>query len=294
VRGLNAQIATITTPQTAPVIAAARLRRGARFSGHGSARMIRDVITTARRCGAGNNIGVRADSGYYAHDMIAAIKRTGAWFSVVARKNSSVKRAIASIDDDAWTRIVYPQAIADPETGELVSAAEVAEIKYTAFASTTAPITARLIVRRVPELNKEKLAGQNELFPVFRHHAVFTNTAVDLVEADKTHRGHAIIEQVFADLKASALAHLPSKKFNANAAWLAFATIAFNLTRALGTLAGGKLARAETATIRRTLINIPARISRSARRLKIRLPQNWLWATSWLRVWDQITTPRTD
>lgn len=293
-RGLNAQIATITTPETAPVIPAARLRRGAKFPGHGSRRMIRDVITLARRCGVGADIGVRADSGYYSHDMIAAIKRTGAWFSVVARKNASVKRAIASIPQDAWTRIEYPQDIVDPDTGQLINAAEVAEIQYTAFASTNTPITARLIARQVPELNKDKLAGQDELFPLFRYHAVFTNSSQSLIDAEKTHRGHAIIEQVFADLKASALAHLPSRKFNANAAWLAFATIAFNLTRTLGTLAGGKLVKAETATIRRTLINIPARIARSARCIKIRLPENWLWATSWLRVWGQITTPRTD
>lgn len=57
----------------------------------------------------------------------------------------------------------------------------------------------------------------------------------DTVAADKTHRGHAIIEQVHADLKSSALAHLPSGKFTANAAWLVLAVMAFNLTRAAAT-----------------------------------------------------------
>jgi hypothetical protein len=56
---------------------------------------------------------------------------------------------------------------------------------------------------------------------------------------DKTHRGHAIIEQVHADLKASALAHLPSGRFTANSAWLVLAVIAFNLTRAAAALTAG-------------------------------------------------------
>ena len=90
--------------------------------------------------------------------------------------------------------------------------------------------------------------------------------------ADKTHRGHAIIEQVHADLKNSALAHLPSGKFTANAAWLVLAVIAFNLTRAAATLAGPDLAKATTATIRRKLIAVPARVASSARRITLHLP----------------------
>ena len=101
------------------------------------------------------------------------------------------------------------------------------------------------------------------------HHAFFTTATgrvADTVAADKTHRGHAIIEQVHADLKDSALAHLPSGEFNANAAWLVLAVMAFNLTRATGALGGPELAKATTATIRRKLINVPARIATSARR----------------------------
>jgi hypothetical protein len=78
---------------------------------------------------------------------------------------------------------------------------------------------------------------------------VFTNNPAPLVEAEVTHRQHAIIEQVFADLKASALANLPSGDFQANRAWLVCAAIAFNLTRAIGVMAGGRFARAESATI---------------------------------------------
>lgn len=295
VRGLNAQLATISTAHAAPVIAATRLRRGARNSAAGAVRMIRDTITTARRCGATGPVLVRADSAYCSAAIITAISTAGARFSVGIGMNPNVRRAIAAIHEEAWTRITYPQAIPDPQTGELVSAAEIAEITYTAFTSKprSQQVTARLIVRRIPELNKTKLAGQDPLFPLFRYHAIFTDNPADLITAEAQHRGHAIIEQVIADLKHSALAHLPSGRFTANAAWLVAAAIAFNLTRALGVTAAGRLAKATTATVRAKIINIPARIARSARRLRLHLPANWLWATSWLRVWDHTMLPTT-
>ena len=295
VRGLNAQLATISTDTAAPVIAATRLRRGARASAAGAVRMLRDTITTARRCGATGPILVRSDSAYCTAAVIAAIHRTGARFSVGIGLNPVVRRAITAIDDGAWTRIQYPQAIWDRDTGELVSAAEIAEIRYTAFTSKPKgqQVTARLVVRRIPELNKTKLAGQDPLFPVFRYHAIFTDNPVDLVAAEATHRGHAVVEQVIADLKNSALAHVPSGRFTANAAWLVAAAIAFNLTRALGVTAAGRFTKATTATIRARIVNTPARIARSARRIRLHLPANWLWATSWLDTWDHTMTPAT-
>ena len=204
-----------------------------------------------------------------------------------------MRAAIATIDEQAWTPIVYPNAIVDPDTGELISSAEIAEVGYTAFTSHgRGKVTARLIVRRVPERNTKKLAAaaQDGLFQVWRYHALFTNQTAPLVDAEKTHRGHAIIEQVFADLKAGPLAHLPSKSFNANGAWLALATMAFNLTRALGVTAGGRYRRAETATIRAHLIHTPARVATSARRVRLHLPTRWPWAAHWQRLWTAIMT----
>ena len=114
---------------------------------------------------------------------------------------------------------------------------------------------------------------------------------LDTVAADKTHRGHAIIEQVHADLKNSALAHLPSGKFTANAAWLVLAVIAFNLTRAAATLSGPDLAKATTATVRRKLITVPARVATSARRITLHLPRDWPWETAWTQLFDRVADP---
>jgi hypothetical protein len=113
----------------------------------------------------------------------------------------------------------------------------------------------------------------------------------DTVAADKVHRGHAVIEQVHADLKDSALAHLPSGKFNANAAWLVLAVLAFNLTRAVGALGGAELARATTGTIRRKLINLPARAATSARRLILHLPRCWPWEHAWTALFNAVSDP---
>ena len=82
IRGLNAQLATISTAEAAPVIAATRLRRGAAPSAHGAVRMLRDAITTARRCGAEDNILVRADSAYCSSSILQAVSKAGARFSV--------------------------------------------------------------------------------------------------------------------------------------------------------------------------------------------------------------------
>jgi hypothetical protein len=129
-------------------------------------------------------------------------------------------------------------------------------------------------VRRVPDLTKTQIDGQGELFPVWRYHAAFTDSPFVLVQAEQQHRGHAVIEQVFAELIDGPLAHLPSGRFPANNAWLACAAIAHNLTRAAATLAGRRYPTARAATIRRHLINLAARTARHARGIIIHLPQH--------------------
>jgi hypothetical protein len=153
------------------------------------------------------------------------------------------------------------------------------------------------VVRRIPDLNaaKHRAAGTGHPFDTWRFHALFTTgaTVLDTVAADQTHRRHAVIEQAHADLKASALAHLPSGKFTANAAWLVLAVIAFNLTRAAATLTGAKLARATTGTIRRRLITVPARIAYSGRRITLHLPTAWPWQTAWSQLFAHGCGPPT-
>jgi hypothetical protein len=258
VRGLNALLATVTTPHTAPVIVAQRLRKGSVGSPRGAKRLITDALKTVRGL-AGVSNGrplVRADSAFYGRALVLAAVRAGADVSVTVRLDKRVKAAIAGIGDDAWTTIEYKDAIFDEQAGRWISRAEVAEVPFTAFASRSKAerVPGRLVVRRIPDLNpgKNQASGQEALFDMWRFHAFFTTVNVevmDTVTADKTHRGHAIIEQVNADLKNSALAHLPSGVFAANAAWLVLAVMAFNLTRAAATLTGGNLTKAVTGKL---------------------------------------------
>jgi hypothetical protein len=286
IRGLNALAATISTPLSAPVIAATRLRGGNAASARGAASLAVRAIGTARDCGCTGTIIVRMDSAFCNAAVTGAIRSQGARFSVTVPMNASIRAAIAAISDDAWTPIRYPRAVWDDQLGAWVSDAEIAEIRYTAFASKKGQaITARLIVRRVRDLNKQAGTGQDELFPVWRYHAIFTDSPFVLVQAEGQHRDHAVVEQVFADVTSGPMAHLPSGVFAANAAWLAIAAIAHNLLRAAGALASLPFARARAATIRRDLISLAARTARHGRgHLTLHLPEGWHREQEWLNL----------
>ena len=293
VRGLNALIGAVSTPLAAPVIAATRLRGGNASSARGAASLAAQAIGTARACGATGTIVVRMDSAYYTAAVIAAVRRNEARFSVTAPVSAAIRAAITTIPQDAWQPIEYPQAIWDDQLDCWVSDAEVAETPYAAFTSKNKElhVTARLIVRRVR--GKATAApGQGELFPAWRYHAVFTDSPFELVQAEEQHRGHAVIEQLLADLNDGPLAHLPSGKFTANAAWLAIAAIAHNLVRAAGALAGRRHARARTATIRRDLIAVAGRAARHGRgRLTLHLPDGWHREHAWLNLFEAACGP---
>jgi hypothetical protein len=286
VRGLNALAAVISTPLSAPVIAATRLRGGNAASARGAASLAAQAITVARDCGCTGIIVVRLDSAYYNAAVIAAVRAQDARFSVTAPMNASVRAAIAAIGGDAWTPIRYPRAIWDDQLQAWISDAEVAEAQYTAFASKKGQaVTARLLVRRVRDLNKQAADGQDELFPAWRYHAVFTDSPFVLIQAEGQHRDHAVVEQVFADVTSGPLAHMPSGVFTANAAWLSIAAMAHNLLRAAGALASPPFAKARAATIRRDLIAVAARTARHGRgHITLHLPGAWHREQEWLNL----------
>jgi hypothetical protein len=209
VRGLNVLAATVCTPLAAPVIAGTRLRGGNAASARGAASMITEGVTTARSAGCTGTLVVRMDSAFYGSPAV----RAGACFSVTVRTDPRVRAAITGIGEDAWVPIRYPRAVWDDQLGRWVSDAQVAETEYTAFTSKKGQaVTARLIVRRVRDLNPQAAAGQGELFTAWRYHAVFTDSPFTMLQAEQQHRGHAQAEQVFADWTDGPLAHLPYRR----------------------------------------------------------------------------------
>jgi hypothetical protein len=285
-KGLSPLATTISTEHAAPVIAGMRLRAGKTGSGKGAGRMVAQAIATARAAGASGKVLVRGDSAYGNRAVVRACLRAKVQFSLVMTKNAAIQRAIDSIGEDQWTPVRYPNAVHDPDIGAWISDAEVAEVPYTAFASTPDRTTARLVVRRVKDARYP-----DALFPVWRYHPFFTNSEQSTVEADLTHRRHAIIETVFADLIDGPLAHMPSGRFGANSAWVLCAGIAHNLLHAAGTLAGDSHRVARGATLRRRIITVPARLARPARTPILHLPRRWPWARAWLRLWQQVIGP---
>jgi hypothetical protein len=288
---LHPLLVIASTPIARPVVVAVRMRRGKSADVRGAARLLAEALVTVRAIAPDAKIIVRGDSKFYTAKVVATAARYGAAVSLTTGANPSVNAAIAQIPDTAWIPIHYPNAVVDEDTGQLVSDAEVAQIPYLAFGSQPKKrrVDGQLTVRRVKRLNPTP--GQDGLFDVWRHHAVFITSGVEMLAAESQHRGHAIIEQVIADAAASALAHLPSGSFPANAAWAVLWAIAHNLTRAAGALAGAFHARATTATIRAHLINVPARLARGARRLTLHLPQRWPWEPAWVNLHAAIHRP---
>jgi hypothetical protein len=284
-RGLSPLAVTISTDTAAPVLAGVWLRAGRAGSSRGAASMLTEAINTAIAAGARpENILVRGDSAFCGGKVTAAVVKAGARFSFAIARNPTVDAAIASIPDEAFLAVQYPGAVTDPETGELISDAQVSEVEYTAFAGTRYEITGRLVVRRVLDANT-----QDPLFPVWRYHPFFTNNTEPVAEADITHRAHAICETVWSDLIDGAWAHQPSGNFAANAAWTVLAAITHNLLRAAGTLTdSARYPVARGATLRTHLINVAARLARPQRRPVLHLPSHWPRAHAWLTFWTAV------
>jgi Transposase DDE domain group 1 len=294
-RGLSPLLATISTLDAAPVIAATQLRAGNAASARGAAFLVAEAIATtkavlaARPAATPGEIVLRGDSAFYSKKVIAACRRAAVRFSMTVRMDTKIRRTIETIPADTWVEIEYPHPVWDEQQQRFISRAQIAETRYTAFADTRWAVTARLIVRRIPDLNKTAVDDQGELFPLWRYHAAFTDSPFVLIQAEEQHRGHAVIEQLLAELIDGPLAHLPSGRFDANNAWLTCIALAHNLTRAVATLAG--LAAARAATIRRRLINIAGRVARHARALILHLPEHWPWQDAWQRLWTALHPP---
>jgi hypothetical protein len=239
----------------------ARQRTGRANTARGTARFVDELAGRVRRADASGELTLRMDSGFWSAKTIRACRRHQLRYSITVRQTTPIRAAIAAIDEDAWTQIVYPDG----------GVAQVAETRFKGD---------RLMVRRT------RLVGaQAELFPTWRYHAFVTDRVGTAVELDADHRRHAEVELCIRDLKGGVgLRHCPSGKFNANAAWLLAATLAHNLLRWVAAIGlGARQELVVAKTLRRTLLALPGRLTRSARRLVLHLPARWPWA-AWFEL----------
>src|SRR5450756_1085453 len=248
-------------------ILAARLREGRANTVRGAAHFLVETIGRVRQAGASGELTMRADSGFYAHEVVGVCRKMGVRFSITIRQHRSVRRLIEAIPETAWTPIPY--WIAD--------GADVAETTYTPFADEKDAVPVRLIVRRVRPTPGSQLAA----FVLYDYHAIITDRDGETLVLEADHRRHAEIENAIRDLKyGMALNHLPSGKFAANGAWLAVQVIAHNLARWTARLGLGE-GIVTTKTLRRRLFSLAGRLTRSARRVSLHLPARWPWAVGW-------------
>jgi hypothetical protein len=245
----------------------ARLREGRANTARGAAHFLTETIGRVRSAGASGQLTVRADSGFYAHAVVAVCRAMGVRFSITIRHSPTTRRLIETIPDKAWTPIGY----------WLDGGADVAQTTYIPFKDEQDAAPVRLIVRRVRPTPGSQLA----LLTLYDYHAFITDRDGETLVLEADHRRHAEIENAIRDLKyGMALNHLPSGRFAANGAWLSVQVIAHNLARWTARIGLGA-GIVTTKTLRRRLFALVGRLTRSARRLTLHLPTRWPWAISW-------------
>jgi hypothetical protein len=242
-----------------------RLRKGSANTSRGMLRFCDELIARVERAGATGAKLLRADSGFWAKQTFARLDRAGWQFSIGIRLQPHVRTLIEAIPEQEWTTLEdYPET----------SIAQVAEARIGAF---------RMIVRRV-----RTLSAQGELLPSWEHYPFATNRPDELHVVESEHRQHAVVELAIRDLKDQALAHFPSGKFTANAAWTVIAALAHNLLRWTQSIALPNATTRTARTLRRRLLTIPGRLARSGRRTLLRMPARWPWQTEFLTALERI------
>ena len=247
-----------------------RLREGRANTARGAAHFLRETVGRVRYGGARGQLTVRADSGFYAHTVVAACREMDVRFSITIRQRASLRDLIEAIPEEDWTPIPY----------WMDGAADVAETTYTPFQTKPDAPPVRLIVRRVKPTPGSQLA----LFARYSYHAFITDRDGETLELEADHRRHAEVENAIRDLKYGVgLNHMPSGRFAANGAWLAVQVMAHNLARWTARIGLGE-GTVITKTLRRRVFALVGRITRSARRLTLHLPRRWPWETQFSRA----------
>ena len=240
-----------------------RLREGRANTARGAAHFLRETVGRVRYAGARGQLTMRADSGFYTHGVVSVCRKMDVRFSITIRQHKSLRNLIEAIPEEDGTPIPY----------WVDGAADVAETTYIPFQSEPNAAPVRLIVRSVQPTPGSQLA----LFATYSYHGFITDRDGETLELEADHRRHAEIENAIRDLKYGVgLNHLPSGRFAANGAWLAVQVMAHNLARWTARIGLGEQI-VTTRTLRRRLFSITGRLTRSARRLTLHLPQRWPW-----------------
>jgi hypothetical protein len=242
-----------------------RLRKGKANSSRGVLRFAEELIARVARAGASGEKLLRADSAFWNKKLMARLQHAGWLYSISIRMQKGVAEQIASIPEAGW------QTLQDyPRGGE----AQIAETTYGGK---------RMVIRRT-----RLLGPQAELWRDWRHFPFLTNRSEDITLVEAEHRQHAVVELTIRDLKDQALAHFPSGQFNANSAWTVIAAIAHNLTRWTSVIGLPGHTVRTGRTLRRRLVQIPGRLTHTARQWTLHLPARWPWQEDFTKALTRI------
>ena len=246
----------------------ARLREGRANTARGAAHFLRETVGRVRYAGARGQLTVRADSGFYTHAIVAACRRMDVRFSITIRQSASLRSLIEAIPEQDWTPIPY----------WMDGAADVAETSYTPFQSKPDAAPVRLIVRRVKPTPGSQLA----LFATYSYHGFITdregkpwNWRPTIGATPRSRTPSETSSTAWASTISPRAASPPILSMP-KGAWLAVQVIAHNLARWTARIGLGEQI-VTTKTLRRRFFSMAGRLTRSARRLTLHLPQRWPW-----------------
>jgi len=275
VRGYHPLLASLAGSEE---VLGVRLRGGNANSARGAASFLTTVFNRVRRAGAGGPIVLRADSGFYNHNVTDACRKAKVSFSITVKMSKTMRRVIGEIPEEAWTAIPY----------WIDGGADVAETRWRPFSNKHPEV--RLIVRRVRPTPGSQLA----LVAIYDYHAFITDREGEILYLEADHRRHAVVEDVVRDLKYGVgLNHLPSGRFAANAAWLVFNALAHNLGRWVHHIGLGEQSPPMTTkTLRTRLLSLPGRMTSSGGRQQLHLPTDWPWEEQFSRCLQNLRAIR--
>ncbi len=82
-----------------------RLREGRANTARGAAHFLRETVGRVRRAGATGQLTMRADSGFYAHAIVALCRKLDVRFSITIRQHARLRNLIEAIPEADWTPV---------------------------------------------------------------------------------------------------------------------------------------------------------------------------------------------
>lgn len=245
---------------------------------------IRQLPTRRRR-----RVLFRADGAGATKEWLAWIAAGGGnkastWeYSVGWTRDEDFWIALAKVPKGAWTAALDAQG-KPREDAALTEITDLLDLDGW-------PAGLRVVVRREPVHPKyAKDLKPYELATGFRYQAIATSTpGRQLQWLDARHRVHAHVESGIRRSKALTLTRLPSFKFALNQAWCTLLALTMDLLSWLQMLAlDGRHTKAEPATIRAELLDVPARLTEHARRRELKFDPAWPAGHAAVAAWDRV------